>query len=160
MPTFTDLIKLDVEPRKFTGLVGGGVTKLDGLVTVDQVLSPIPFVQFTLADVLETYFLDAGTDATSSPGVIRPTDYAPSTNEKVWRRIRCYTMAEVDALIAALPGDASGIGSPEGVVARSVGSFYTDLENANADPLLSHLVVYIKISGGSTVNGWQLFQAT
>lgn len=37
------------------------------------------------SNVLRVYELVTGTDAESSPNVIRPGDYAASTNEKVWK---------------------------------------------------------------------------
>jgi hypothetical protein len=46
-------------------------------------------------NALRVYELVTGTDAESSPGIIRPTDYAATTNEKVWKL----------AVITAVPGD-------------------------------------------------------
>lgn len=37
------------------------------------------------SNVLRVYELVSGTDAESSPDIIRPTDYAGGTNEKVWK---------------------------------------------------------------------------
>jgi len=42
-------------------------------------------VFFVLANAVQFYVLVAGTDAESSPDVIRPDDYAAGTNEKVWK---------------------------------------------------------------------------
>jgi hypothetical protein len=44
----------------------------------------ISFADSGASDVLRTYKLTAGTTAESSPDVIRPNDYAGTTNEKVW----------------------------------------------------------------------------
>lgn len=152
-------------PRNWTGLVGGGSTNLDGMVTADLALSPEVFVVFMLSDVIQIYRLKAGTEATSSPDIVRPVDYAPGTNEKVWHKDVLMTADDVDAAIAAAiaatPRNFCGIGSPNGAQAGPEGSLYTDNENYNADPLLSHISIYIKPMGsGSGNTGWQLFQAT
>jgi hypothetical protein len=44
----------------------------------------ISFADSGSSDVLRTYKLTAGTTAESSPNVIRPDDYAGTTNEKIW----------------------------------------------------------------------------
>lgn len=67
-----------------TGYTGGGATKLDGLATVGlSVNRVLAFIEAT--DGLRLYALVAGTDAESSPAVIRPDDYNASTNAKVWK---------------------------------------------------------------------------
>jgi hypothetical protein len=43
------------------------------------------FRDTTGGNVLRVYELVAGTDAESSPVVLRPNDYAATTNEKVWK---------------------------------------------------------------------------
>lgn len=62
---------------------------LDAIPTVSIGLTtlPAPFVQFILSGHVNTYRLRAGTDAESSPYIIRPDDYAASTNEKVWELV-------------------------------------------------------------------------
>ena len=66
-----------------TGLTGGGATKLDGYsttgVTVDLVVVLID------GSTRRFYQLVSGTDAESSPNVIRPDDYNAGTNAKVWK---------------------------------------------------------------------------
>jgi hypothetical protein len=42
-------------------------------------------VFFVLADAVQFYVLEAGTNVESSPDVIRPDDFAAGTNEKVWK---------------------------------------------------------------------------
>jgi len=69
-----------------TGYTGGGATKLDGLITAGKssLLATI-YVDGTLQD----WLLLAGTDAENSAGgIVRPDDYAASTNEQVWKWIR------------------------------------------------------------------------
>lgn len=82
----TDLIRPIVRERNIDGLTGGGSTKLDNIATAALALSPVPFVMFSLGGAMVAYILRAGTDATASPNIIRPTDYAGGTNEKVWER--------------------------------------------------------------------------
>jgi len=66
-----------------TGLTGGGSTKLDGIETA-SIATGIK-VAIDVSNELYVYELESGTDAESSPEIIRPNDYAASTNEKVWR---------------------------------------------------------------------------
>jgi len=65
-----------------TGLTGGTATDLDGIPTVGLAVGTMVAV----FDGTETriYRLTAGTDAESSPGVIRPDDFADPGNAKVW----------------------------------------------------------------------------
>lgn len=70
-----------------TALTGGG-TALDGIVTGTTALPTVAtnsLVCIELSTVLSFYELVTGTDAESSPSVIRPDDYASSTNERVWK---------------------------------------------------------------------------
>jgi len=69
-----------------TGAAGTSVLTaqcLDAIPTVDLPTGLVVF--FVLADAVQFYVLAAGTDAESSPDVIRPDDYAIGTNEKVWK---------------------------------------------------------------------------
>lgn len=70
-----------------TALTGGG-TALDGIVTgttASQTVQTGSLVCIELSTVLSFYELVTGTDAESSPSVIRPDDYATTTNERVWK---------------------------------------------------------------------------
>lgn len=67
-----------------TALTGGGAGKLDGIVTVGVTVGVISIVH--AGTTFAFYELVAGTDAESSPDVIRPDDYAATTNEKVWKK--------------------------------------------------------------------------
>ena len=66
-----------------SGLTGGGATNLDGIPTTGLAIGTM----VTVYDGSETriYRLTTGTDAESSPAVIRPDDYVAGTNEKVWK---------------------------------------------------------------------------
>lgn len=60
-----------------------------GLQAVNTVSLSVPlytvFRDTDNGNVLRVYELVSGTDAETSPTIIRPTDYADSTNEKVWK---------------------------------------------------------------------------
>jgi len=95
-----------------TGLTGGTATDLDGIPTVGLAEGTMVAV----FDGTETriYRLTTGTNAESSPGVIRPDDFADPGNAKVW--------------IASLSSDPEEIGyTPTGggvgVTTYSVGDF-------------------------------------
>ncbi len=65
-----------------TGLTGGTATDLDGIPTTGLAVGTM----LAVFDGTETriYALTAGTNAESSPGVIRPDDFADPGNAKVW----------------------------------------------------------------------------
>lgn len=69
-----------------TGLAGGTVTDLDSIVTSGVAVGMT--VAVILSNVLSYYQLQAGTDAENSPHIIRPDDYASTTNEKIWRLVK------------------------------------------------------------------------
>ncbi len=87
MSALTDLLSPLIRERDLVALTGGASNNLDGIATVGLALSPVPYLNFVIADVRYSYFLRAGTDAESSPSIIRPDDYAGTTNEKVWERL-------------------------------------------------------------------------
>ena len=67
-----------------TGYTGGGTTNLDGLATINRsVPSLLAFDHASYGG--KVFKLRAGTDAESSPAIIRPDDYNASTNAKVWQ---------------------------------------------------------------------------
>lgn len=69
------------------GLVGGTGSDLDSIptTTLDLGVSVALLDEGASPDALRFYRLEASDDATDAPGVIRPTDYEATTNEKVWR---------------------------------------------------------------------------
>lgn len=68
-----------------TSKTGGTSADLDSVPTVAVTAGKIVmFKDADSSDVLRYYQLTAGTDAESSPTVIRPDDYNASTNAKVW----------------------------------------------------------------------------
>lgn len=75
---------------QLTGLTGGGSTNLDGVATVSMVLNTV--AEFFVGDTLHKFILRPGTMTDAFPGdasphMIRPDDYAASSNEKVWIRL-------------------------------------------------------------------------
>ncbi|MFZ2279312.1 MAG: hypothetical protein WAW39_16080 [Prosthecobacter sp.] len=77
-----------------TGLVGGTATDLDSLITSDVLpgFQTDVFVAIGALNQLATFRLYEGTDATNTdpdagPVIVRPVDYATTTNEKVWKRL-------------------------------------------------------------------------
>lgn len=131
----TDIVRPFVQEAKLTALTGGGTTSLDGITTVGLAVSPVPLRQFVIADIFYLYELSAGTDAESSPTIIRPDDYAGGTNQKVWR------------LLFTTLYDRFGSGSPETVVSAPVGTVYHRTDGGAATSL------YVKESGSGNT-GW------
>jgi hypothetical protein len=84
----------------YTGAKGqrAGVTAPTSLKDIETVSMPfttlITFVDTTAGNVIRVYELCNETTAESSPTVIRPNDYATTTNEKVWRLRSSQTESE------------------------------------------------------------------
>ncbi len=73
-----------VEPT-ITALTGGTSVCLDAIATASGTTYPTSICVFLPAiSPPAIYQLVAGTNAANSPFVIRPQDYATTTNEKVW----------------------------------------------------------------------------
>lgn len=69
-----------------TSQIGGTSADLDNIITTTRTVGEVvAFVDADTSDQLRFYQLTSGTDAESAPDVIRPDDYAASTNEKVWK---------------------------------------------------------------------------
>jgi len=73
--------------KTITSLTGGTSSDLDSITTTS--ITPERAVFFYDNDNSEyvIYVLKAGTEAESSPDIIRPDDFASSTNEKYWERV-------------------------------------------------------------------------
>lgn len=82
----------------FTGVTGGGSTNIDGLVTTGRTVGQI--IAYTTTTFTTLYQLKSGTDAENAPSIIRPDDYAASTNEKVWKRLDVYTPTGASAAVS------------------------------------------------------------
>jgi hypothetical protein len=67
-----------------TGLTGGTATDLDSIETVGIT---VPYTVMILRNgAVEFFTLVEGTDAEDEAGgIVRPDDYATTTNEKVWK---------------------------------------------------------------------------
>jgi hypothetical protein len=87
------------------GMTGGGSTKLDGYVTAGVTVGLVVALVDANAGspIWRAYQLTAATTAESAPSIIRPDDYATSTNEKVWRLVSTATSA--DGLAVAFDPD-------------------------------------------------------
>jgi hypothetical protein len=71
---------------ELVGLTGGGGTKLDGLVTVGLPLRTR--VDLYADSQLQFWLLQEGTAAEDAgAGIVRPDDYATTTNERNWVRV-------------------------------------------------------------------------
>jgi hypothetical protein len=69
-----------------TSKTGGTSADLDSIVTVGVTVGKmVAFRDLDSASILRIYELASGTDAEDSPSIIRPDDYAATTNEKVWK---------------------------------------------------------------------------
>lgn len=69
-----------------TALTGGTATCLDGLTTDGKADL---FVILRLSSELQDWILTTGTTAEDADnGIVRPDDYATTTNEQVWKRLR------------------------------------------------------------------------
>jgi hypothetical protein len=89
-----------------TSLTGGTASDLDSLITTTQAVGKSIEILDTDAtpDTVRRYILTAGTTAESAPDVIRPDDYAATTNEKVWV-LQSYGAGSVAV------GDITGLGT-------------------------------------------------
>lgn len=82
---------LNTTDQQYNGVAGikpgiSTITALKAIVTSGLNTGIFTFFRDTSnGDVLRVYELVSGTDAESSPVVIRPDDYATTTNEKVWK---------------------------------------------------------------------------
>lgn len=78
------LVRYDI-----TGLTGGTATDLDSIVTLTVLPVAVTTCHIIHAtDGYQVWHLIAGTSAeTEAGGIIRPDDYAASTNEKIWVQV-------------------------------------------------------------------------
>ena len=77
-----------IERLDITGLDGGTITDLDYIATVDLAVNYTVLTGVTVGALVpgKTWALKAGTDASNpAGGIVRPLDYATTTNEKVWK---------------------------------------------------------------------------
>ena len=70
--------------RDVTGYTGGG-SSLDGLATAGRTFGVVEFIHATHGP--RRYLLADGSEPTDSPGIIRPDDFDPLTNARVWKSI-------------------------------------------------------------------------
>ncbi len=71
-----------------TGFTGGTSSDLDSIATASLALGTTIEMVAVAEGVVSQWRLTAGTDPENAAGgIVRPDDYAPATNEKVWTRI-------------------------------------------------------------------------
>lgn len=88
-PWPSDVSELIRFKNDITSGIGGTSADLDNLVTATVTDLPytVAFLNADNSDTLEFWTLTSGTDAESYPGnLIRPDDWATTTNERVWKR--------------------------------------------------------------------------
>jgi len=110
MGKITDDIRPLIFLQGISGLTGGGAANLDGLVTVEVNVPLKGWAEITGMGVA-FYKLRAGTEVTSSPAIVRPADYAPGTNEKVWQLLFATGMGAAATLYTFGHGDPPTDGS-------------------------------------------------
>jgi len=67
-----------------TAFTGGTSTDFDAIATASLSIGTVYSLIESTSEALFAYHLASGTSATDLPFVIRPTDYATTTNERVW----------------------------------------------------------------------------
>ena len=70
-----------------TNMIGGTASDLDSIATVSTAVGGLYKFVDAGTGYARTYELVAGTDAESSPDVVRPDDFATTTNEKVYKLV-------------------------------------------------------------------------
>lgn len=85
-PAQIPILRLDI-----TGAAGGTSSDLDSILTDPINLATYPLLYLAktgTSGALQGWQLMAGTDAENvAAGIVRPDDYATTTNEKVWKQI-------------------------------------------------------------------------
>lgn len=98
----------------YTGIKGwkNSINTIANLKAIVTVGSSVPyytaFRDTGSSDVLRLYELVSGTNAESSPDIIRPNDYATTTNEKVWKlsKVSIITLETADGSPHIAPASA------------------------------------------------------
>jgi len=84
-PAYVHADKVLAHLYEYTSLTGGTGVDLDSEATLTRNVGRLVCVYISSTACLLYYRLTSGTNAESVPWVIRPDDYAASTNEKVWK---------------------------------------------------------------------------
>lgn len=115
---------------------GGTSADLDAVATTTRTIDTlVAFLdEDPDPDEIRVYRLEAGTDAEDSPNVIRPDDYAASTNERVWK---LYKFSVADGMVNPMTtaGDivkGGTSGAPERLAIGSTGQVLTVTAGAPA----------------------------
>lgn len=115
---------------------GGTSADLDAIATTTRTIDTlVAFLdEDPDPDEIRVYRLESGTDAEDSPNVIRPDDYAASTNERVWK---LYKFSVADGMVNPMTtaGDivkGGTSGTPERLAIGSTGQVLTVTAGAPA----------------------------
>lgn len=91
------------------------ITSLKAITTASKDLGiMVAFRDTGNSDVLRVYELVSGNSAESSPNIIRPTDYATTTNERIWKLAKitdgtAYTLSTTITRTQMISGNTSPI---------------------------------------------------
>ena len=96
------------------------------------------------------YQLQAGTDAESSPTIIRPDDYASSTNEKIWRRIDPFGLDSFKLNSVSATGSTTAIDLDNGSAIAVDLQADTELQFSNVNEGFEYVMVITQDGTG----GW------
>ena len=70
-----------------TGLTGGTATDLDSITTASDATRINTTILIIVSNNPQIWRLRSGTDSEDGTYIVRPDDYAGSTNEKIWERL-------------------------------------------------------------------------
>jgi hypothetical protein len=98
-------------------------TQLKALKTNGMLVGKVITYRDTSAsNVLRVYELVAGTDAESLPSVVRPTDYATTTNEKVWKLAVLDSGSSVQAKVSVTSSEIKNINTTPKILIAAPGA--------------------------------------
>lgn len=101
------------------------------------------------------YRLRAGTDAESSPNIIRPDDYAASTNEKVWEMVgnRSSSVVNSGGMPLTTSYAQANFGSALSLSIPTAGTYLlTYVLGFSVDPGFANEVVYAKVTDSGSAD--------
>ena len=134
------------DEAKYLNINVNTIAELKDLGTVSLSLNNyILFRNTDDADALYAYQLVTGTDAEALPDVVRPDDYAASTNEKVWKRAISADDGGIDPAdivndFSTDPGDSTKVAGADAVY-----TLFQLLESNDVDyDTLQEIVTFIK----------------
>jgi len=129
------------DEAKYLNINVNTIAELKDLGTVSLSLNNyILFRNTDDADALYAYQLVTGTDAEALPDVVRPDDYAASTNEKIWKRAIPLSPADIVNDFSTDPGDSTKVAGADAVY-----TLFQLLESNDVDyDTFQEIVTFIK----------------